>query len=333
VFGKLDTGERPATRLDLANWLVSVENPLTARVLVNRVWKQFFGIGLSRSLEDVGSQGEWPVHLELLDWLASEFVSPAFDAKQAHAWDLKHLVRVIVTSHTYRQSSLATSAQLERDPANRLLARQSRFRVDAELVRDTILGISGLLVEKFGGPSVRPFQPDGYWTPLSFPKREWVNDHGDNLRRRGLYTHWQRTFLHPELLAFDAPSREECSVNRPLSNTPLQALILLNDDTFVEAARTFAQNMMTSGGKRFDSRLDWAFRRALSRPATSAERKILNDLHQKELSRFKANPGAVEEFLSVGESPRSDNLAPDELAATTLVARAILNLHETITRN
>ncbi|MBL8223065.1 MAG: DUF1553 domain-containing protein, partial [Bryobacterales bacterium] len=246
VFGKVNTNGR-ATRLDLAQWLTSPENPLTPRVFANRTWKQFFGTGLSKVLDDLGSQGEWPVHLELLDWLAAEFMQPG--AANAHAWDVKHLIRTIVTSHTYRQSSASNAVIDAKDPDNRLLARQSRYRVDAELVRDIALAASGLLSEKFGGPSVRPPQPEGYLAALNFPKREWSASKGDDLYRRGLYTRWQRTFLHPSLAAFDAPTREECTVTRVISNTPLQARVLLNDPVYVEASRVLAQRALTEGGK------------------------------------------------------------------------------------
>ncbi|MEO8051543.1 MAG: DUF1549 domain-containing protein, partial [Acidobacteriota bacterium] len=234
-LGKLDTGGRRATRLDLANWLVSPENPLTARVFVNRLWRQFFGTGLSRGLEDVGSQGEWPSHPDLLDWMAAEFMIPTPGSDSAHPWNTRHMIRTIVTSYTYRQTSVSSPELDQRDPENRLLARQSRFRVDAEVVHDLALQISGLLVNKFGGPPVRPYQPDGYLAALNFPKRDWSASHSDDLYRRAIYTHWQRTFLHPMLGNFDAPSREESNVNRVNSNTPLQALDLLNDPIFVEA--------------------------------------------------------------------------------------------------
>ncbi|MBI3697393.1 MAG: DUF1553 domain-containing protein, partial [Acidobacteria bacterium] len=332
MFGKLETGGRRATRLDLADWLVSPSNPLTARVFVNRLWRQFFGIGLSKALDDLGSQGEWPAHAELLDWLAAEFMQPTWRADGAHPWDVKHIIRVTVTSQTYRQSSLGRPQLEERDPDNRLLARQSRFRVDAELVRDIALAASGLLVETFGGPSARPYQPEGYLSALNFPKREYSAGHGDDLYRRGIYTLWQRTFLHPSLMNFDAPTREECTVNRVNSNTPLQALDLLNDPIFVEAARVFAQRMLERGG-RGDEQLDWAFRRALSRTPTAEERRILMDLHRKSLVRFRAKPEDAKKVVRIGEAPAPQAVQPAELAALTTVARAILNLHETITRN
>ncbi len=228
---------RRATRLDLANWLVSPTNPLTARVFANRAWKQFFGIGFSKNLDDVGSQGEWPSHPELLDWLASEFMQPTYQAAGTHPWDVKHLMRTIVTSQAYRQSSIATEEQRRRDPENRLVARQTPLRLDAESIRDNALAIAGLLHHELGGASVFPVQPDGYWAALNFPKREYAASFGDNLYRRSLYTHWQRTFLHPTLLVFDAATREECTVQRASSNTPLQALTVLNDPIFLEAAR------------------------------------------------------------------------------------------------
>jgi hypothetical protein len=330
-LGGLKTGGRRATRLDLANWITSQNNPLTARAFANRQWRQFFGTGLSRTLEDLGSQGEWPTHPELLDWLAAEFMQPTPGA--GHAWDVKHLIRTIVTSQTYRQSSLATPALLERDPDNRLLARQARFRVEAETVHDIALAISGLLVEKFGGPSVRPIQPDGYLAAVNFPKREYSASHGDDLHRRALYTQWQRTFLHPALLTFDAPTREECGVNRVNSNTPLQALELLNDPIFLEASRVFGANILRSGGASWDDQLNWAFARALNRAPDDQERRILSDLYQRSLKSFESGESNARQLLSVGEAPVPADLDATRLAATSIVARAILNLHETITRN
>jgi hypothetical protein len=332
-LGQLETGGRRANRLDLANWIASRENPLTARVFVNRLWQQFFGTGLSKVLNDLGSQGEWPKNPELLDWLAAEFIEPEWQADGGHAWDVKHIIRTIVTSHTYRQSSMSSPQLDERDPDNRLLARQSRFRVDAEVVHDIALAVSGLLVEKFGGPSVRPYQPEGYWIAMNFPKREYSESRGEDLYRRGVYTHWQRTFLHPSLVTFDASSREECTVNRVNSNTPLQALVLLNDPIFVEAARVLAQNSLKKGGRTLGDRIDWAFLQALDRKPTLAERQILVELHRKSFAQFRAEPQSARDFIRVGEAPAERDLRPGDLAAMTVVARAILNLHETITRN
>jgi hypothetical protein len=331
-LGKLAAGGRRATRLDLANWLVSPENPLTARVTVNRLWRQFFGTGLSKALDDLGSQGEWPSHPELLDWLASEFMRPQYQAEGTHPWDLRHVIRTIVTSRTYRQSSMSTPELDERDPDNRLLARQSRFRVDAEVVRDVALSVSGLLVEEFGGPSAKPYQPDGYLATLNFPKREYAASRGPELYRRGVYTFWQRSFLHPSLVTFDAPTREECTVNRVNSNTPLQALVLLNDPEFVEAARVFAQNILQHG-RSWNARVDWAFERAVNRTPSSEERSTLANLYANSLGQFQHSRPDAGELIHEGEAPVPAGLKDTELAAMTTVARAILNMHETITRN
>ena len=336
-LGKLNTGTRRATRLDLANWLVSKDNPLTARVFVNRQWRQFFGVGLSKVLDDFGSQGEWPVQAELLDWLASEFMNAergtrSTELKDAsHAWDVKHLIRTLVTSHTYRQSSIPHSALRtphSADPDNRLLAHQNRFRVDAEIVRDIALSVAGLLVEKFGGPSVKPLQPENYLAALNFPKRDYAASRGEDLYRRGVYTHWQRTFLHPSLLTFDAPTREECAINRVNSNTPLQALVLLNDPIYVEAARVFAQHALPQSGP-----IRWAFEQAIGRPPTAKEWRVLTALHQKSLLQFQRDPKAAQELVHVGETPLPKKVKVANLAAMMTVTRTLLNLHETITRN
>ncbi len=347
-LGKLNTGARRATRLDLANWLVAKDNPLTARVFVNRQWRQFFGVGLSKVLDDFGSQGEWPVHAELLDWLAAEFrdgtvatmksergtMNPKSEANRAiQPWNIKALHRLIVTSATYRQSSAIHPSSLsvhpsEVDPENRLLAQQNRFRVEAEVVRDIALSVSGLLVEKFGGPSVKPLQPENYLAALNFPRRDYAESHGADLYRRGVYTHWQRTFLHPSLLTFDAPTREECTVNRVNSNTPLQALVLLNDPIYVEAARVFAQHALQQNGQ-----IAWAFAQALGRQPSAPELRILTNLHRKSLSQFQRDPAAAKDLVQVGESALPKNVKLAQLAAMMTVTRAILNLHETITRN
>jgi hypothetical protein len=321
-LGKLPVSGR-ATRLDLANWLISKENPLTARAFVNRQWRLFFGVGLSKVLEDLGSQGEWPVHADLLDYLAGEFMDSG--------WNRKHVTKLIVMSQTYRQSSAVASDQ---DPDNKMLSRQNRMRVDAEVVRDIALSVSGLLTEHFGGPSVRPYQPEGYLAALNFPKRDYAATKGADQYRRGMYTFWQRTFLHPSLVTFDAASREECTVNRTASNTPLQALVLLNDPTFVEAARVFAQNAMKRAGAAApEARVAWAFRRALGRAPSDEERGILLDLYKKGLRQFDGDPAGARAFISTGDAPVMAGANPAELAATMTVTRAILNLHETITRN
>jgi mono/diheme cytochrome c family protein len=321
---QIDTGGRRATRLDLARWLTSAENPLTARVFVNRMWTLFFGQGLVRSLEDLGSQGEWPTHPELLDWLAVEFMESG--------WDVKALVRTIVTSAAYRQGSRATPELLARDPANRLYARQVRFRLDAEMVRDNALAVSGLLSGRTGGPSVRPYQPPGYWAYLNFPPREWDDSAGDDQYRRGIYTWWQRTFPQPSLLAFDAPSREECVAERTRSNVPQQALVLLNDPTYVEAARVFAERIVRQGGARFPDRLRFAYERALARVPGEGEARILGALLDKHGAQYRADPRAAARVASAGLAPVPKDLDPVEVAAWTSVARAILNLPELITR-
>ncbi len=319
---ELSTGRR-LTRLDLANWLVARENPLTARVFANRLWKLFFGAGLSRKLDDLGAQGEWPTHPELLDWLASEFMDSG--------WDVKYVVRSIVLSEAYRQTSDRPELR-ERDPYNLLFARQARYRLDAETVRDNALSVSGLLIERMGGPSVKPYQPAGYWAYLNFPMREWENGRGADLYRRGLYTHWQRQYLHPSMLAFDAPSREECTADRSRSNTPLQALVLLNDTTYVEAARALAELILRKGGATTDARLEFAFRRALSRLIRANEAAVLGELVGKHREQYRHDAKAAEKLLAVGARPRPADLDQAELAAWTSVARTILNLHEIVTR-
>ena len=318
-------GEQRLNRLDLAKWIVAPENPLTPRVVVNRLWKLYFGAGISRKLDDLGAQGEWPSHPLLLDFLADDF--------RSHGWDLKRTIKAMVMSRTYQQSSLSDEALREADPYNRWLARQGRFRIDAELVRDNALEISGLLVDSVGGKSVFPYQPAGYWAYLNFPAREWQNDGGEKLYHRGLYTHWQRQYLHPSLLAFDAPSREECTADRARSNTPLQSLVLLNDPSYVEAARAFAELIVRQGGATTNDRLNFAFRRAVSRRATEDELTILEQLLKAHLAEYEANPAVAVEVLSVGPKPGPEDLSGPELAAWTSVARTILNLHEVITRN
>jgi hypothetical protein len=317
------TGTR-ATRLDLARWLTSPAHPLTARVFVNRLWKLFFGSGLVTSMEDFGAQGAWPSHPELLDWLAVEFVDSG--------WDVKHMVRLMVTSATYRQTSAAGEALRHRDPYNRLLARQGRFRLDAELVRDNALAVGGLLTRKLGGPSVKPYQPAGYWAYLNFPKREYVEDKGEDQYRRGVYTYVQRTFPHPSLAAFDAPSREECTADRPRSNTPQQALVLLNDPTYVEAARVLAARVLKEGGAGDEGRLDFAYRQVLCRKPRPEEAKLLLSLLARHREQYGADREAAGALLSVGQAPVDATADRVALAAWTSVARVLLNLHETITR-
>ena len=315
---------REPNRLDLAQWLVSQDNPLTARVVMNRLWRQFFGMGLSKVLDDLGAQGEPPANPELLDWLACEFM----DSK----WNMKHMVRTIVTSATYRQTSVATPELAAADPYNREVARQSAFRVDAELVRDAALSVSGLLVRTIGGPSVKPYQPDGYWENLNFPVRTYPNDTGEKQYRRGLYTWWQRSFLHPSMLAFDAPSREECCAERNRSNIPQQALVLLNDPSYVEAARSLAARILKECNGSPEERMAWAWRQVLQRLPRVEEMETVMPLVRTHIEHYKADPAAAESLLKTGLTAVPADVDKTELAAWTHVARVLLNLHETITR-
>ncbi|MDG1897868.1 MAG: PSD1 and planctomycete cytochrome C domain-containing protein [Fuerstiella sp.] len=316
--------EGRASRLHLAQWFVDKENPLVARVFVNRLWQQFFGKGIVKTADDFGSQGSWPTHPELLDWLAVEF--------RESGWNVQHVIRLIVSSDAYRRTSVVTPELRETDPFNDWLAYQSRYRLDAEFIRDNALSVSGLLVDKVGGRSAKPYQPAGYWAHLNFPTRKWQHDSGDNQYRRGLYTYWCRTFLHPAMRSFDAPSREECTVERSRSNNSLQALVLLNDPSFVEAARTLAAMAIAEGGPSTDSRLQFVFRRCLSRDPADEEVAVLKALLNKQQQQFAAAPQQAAELAKVGQSAAPLNLNPAELAAWTAVTRVILNLHEVITR-
>jgi cytochrome c553 len=320
-----DFGGRELTRLDLAKWLVSRDNPLTARTVMNRLWKRLFGTGLSKVLGDLGAQGELPRNQPLLDWLACEFMDSG--------WDMKHMVRTIVTSAAYQQVSTATPQLMAADPYNREIARQSPFRLDAELVRDNALSVSGLLVEQIGGPSVKPYQPDGYWENLTFPNRTYPTDTGEAQHRRGVYTWWQRSFLHPSLLAFDAPSREECCAERNRSNIPQQALVLLNDPTYVEAARVLAARVLNECHAGRDERIDWAWQQVLQRDPSDEERKAISNMLEKRLAAYRNDANATNELLEVGQAPVCAGLDKAKLAAWTHVARVLLNLHETITRS
>jgi hypothetical protein len=296
---------------------------MTSRAQVNRLWKLFYGYGIARTLNDMGGQGQWPTHPKLLDWLAVEFVESG--------WDMKHMVRLMVTTTTYRQASKPSRELLAHDPYNRLFARQSRFRLEAEMVRDNALDVSGLLVERMGGPSVKPYQPAGYWQHLNFPQREWQNSKGDDLYRRGLYTWWQRTFMYPSFLAFDATSREECTAERPRSNTPQQALVLLNDTSYVEAARVFAEQIVRHEGDDA-AKLRFAFAKVLQREPTASEADLLLKLHAKHLAEYQADEKSAAALTSVGAKAPAKDINVPQLAAWTSVARVLLNLHETITR-
>ncbi|MCA9083600.1 MAG: DUF1553 domain-containing protein [Planctomycetaceae bacterium] len=318
-----------ATRLDLANWLCDCEHGaglLTARVMVNRLWYLTMGRGLCASLEDFGGQGSAPEHPELLDHLALRFVQSG--------WSVKSILKQIVTSHVYRQSSVVADVVRRRDPDNALFARQGSWRLPAEFVRDTVLDVSGLLVRKVGGRSVRPYQPEGYYRHLNFPVRKYSADSDEGLWRRGLYVHWQRQFLHPMLKAFDAPTREECTAQRSRSNTPLAALTLLNDPSFVEAARSLGLRILQNTSLVSDGdRINVAMLLAVSRPADETEQKLLMDVLQQSKGYYRSHPESAAELLAVGKVPTPDSVDAIELAAWASVARTVLNLDETVTRN
>ena len=317
-----------ANRLDLAKWLTDVENGsggLTARVMANRFFYLYFGTGISRSLSDFGGQGQPPSNPDLLDRLAVEFYESG--------WDIKHMVRLLTTSRAYRQSSLTPSQLRERDPYNQLVARQSRFRLPAEMIRDNALAVSGLLVTTTGGDSVKPYQPEGYYRHLNFPQRKYKQDTDARVYRRSLYMHWQRQFLHPMLKAFDAPSREECTAERPRSNTPVAAMNLLNDPNFVEAARVLAERVLREAADNDRARLDHAYELVLSRTPTDAERKTMGELFNYAKEDFKKRPEAAKELIKIGQTPPDPQLDPVQLASWTTVSRTLLNLSETTTRN
>jgi hypothetical protein len=316
---------QPTNRLGLAKWLLDPGHPLTARVTVNRFWQQYFGIGFVKTAEDFGVQGENPTHPELLDWLATEFIRTG--------WDVKRLQKLIVMSATYRQSSKLTPLLRTKDPENRLLARASRFRVDAEAVRDSALAISGLLVEKPGGRSVKPYQPAGLWEAVSFNNsQKYVADKGTAEYRRSMYTYWKRQSPPANMMLFDAPTRETCTVRRLRTNTPLQALALMNDPQFVEASRALAQRIMIEGGATPNSRIAYGFRLATTRKPAGDEIKVLLDVFTQELAEFQKDKGATEKLLGVGDFKNRADLDKAELAAWTTIASMILNLDETITR-
>ncbi len=316
----------PTNRLGLARWLLDPSHPLTARVTVNRFWQQYFGIGLVKTAEDFGVQGEQPSHPGLLDWLATEFVSSG--------WDVKRLQRLIVTSATYRQASRWRDGLGNQDPENRLLARGPRFRADAEVVRDQALAVSGLLVEVAGGPSAKPYEPPGLWEAVSYNNaQKYVQDRGDGNYRRSLYTHWKRQSPPPNMLLFDAPSREFCVVRRPRTNTPLQALDLLNDPQYVEASRAFAQRILLEGGRSIESRIAYGFRLATARLPNRDEVKLLRQTLDRQWEEYRGDPAAAEQLLGVGAFPPTPGLDKAELAAWTTIATLLLNLDETVTKS
>jgi hypothetical protein len=333
ALGQLVEGA-PANRMGLARWLVDPAQPLTTRVMVNRYWQMYFGTGIVKTSEDLGTQGDWPSHPELLDWLATEF--------RDSGWDVKHIQRLIVTSATYRQSSISTPAQIARDPENRLLARGPRLRLQVEFIRDQALALGGLLNGEIGGSSVSPYQPPGIWEELAyrqdgknFSAQEYVQSHGPDLYRRTMYTFIKRTAPPPSLVTFDAPDRETCTVRRARTNTPLQALILMNDPTYVEASRKFAERIMSepAANASLEDRIGFAFRSATGRPPAPTELNALRRLFDSQLIVFQQDPATASKLLAVGESPRDASLDPTELATWSVIASVILNLDETVTKS
>ena len=327
VLPKLKQAGERANRLDLARWIVAPENPLTARVAVNRFWQQVFGVGLVESSHDFGTQGTLPTHPELLDWLAIWF--------QENGWDVKKLMRLMLTSQTFRQQSIAPAERWAADPGNKQLARGPRFRLDAEQVRDQALFVSGLIKLQMGGKGVNPYQPANIWEPVGFGSsntRYYKRGSGDDLYRRTIYTFIKRTAPHPLMDNFDMPNREESCIRRDRTNTPLQALQLMNDVQHYEAARAFAARMVAAAAAT-DARIDFGYRTALTRHADPEEISACRDLYQRMLARYRAAPEDAKKAITFGDSKPPADIDPAELAAWALVANLILNLDEAIMRN
>ena len=314
--------DAPRNRLTLANWLIDENNPLTARVIVNRYWQHFFGIGIVKTSEDFGVQSEPPSHPQLLDWLAREFIESG--------WDVKHMHRLILTSATYRQSSVGKAELIRDDPENRMLARGARFRLPAMMLRDQALALSGLLDDRIGGRPVYPYQPEGMWLEFSYEKFSYTPSSGDDLYRRSLYTFWRRTVAPPNM--FDAANRQACTVRDGRTNTPLHALTTLNDPTFVEASRIWAERIIREGGSDASSRLRWAFHQATAHDPSDAELALLTGAQAQALDHFKIHPEAAAELLSIGEKPADKKFDPIEVASYTHVAQLILNLDEVLVK-
>jgi hypothetical protein len=314
-------------RLGLAKWLLMPEHPLTARVSVNRFWQEVFGQGIVRTTGDLGVSGELPSHPELLDWLAVEF--------RESGWDVKRFYKLLVTSATYRQSAAAAPEKVEKDPSNRLLARGPRFRMDAEVVRDYALAASGLLVAKLGGPSVRPYQPEGVWEAVAMPESNthfYKRDDGESLYRRSLYTFWKRSAPPASLDVFNAPSREVCTVRRERTNTPLQALVTLNDPQFIEAARALAQRALAEAPEAGDARIDFVARRLLARPLRDDETKIVRASLDRLIAYYQSHPDDAAKLMKVGELPLDATRDPAVLAGWTMLANELLNLDEALNK-
>ncbi len=318
----------PVTRLNLAQWLVSPDHPLTGRVAVNRLWQQFFGVGIVKTGDDFGAQGEIPSHPELLDWLAVQY--------RDSGWNTRQMVKMLLTSRAFKRASMVSPEQLARDPENRLLSRGPRLRLDAEQIRDNVLAVSGLLVRRAGGKGVRPYQPDNIWEPIGYAEsntRNYKRDSGENLYRRSLYTFLKRTAPPPFMVNFDAPSREQFCSRRERSNTPLQALQLMNDTQHIEAARALGARVLIEGGADDHSRMEWLYRTVLSRSPEPDELRVAVESLAGHVARYGADPEAATKVISHGESKPPQQIPPSELAAWTLVANMILNLDETLTRN
>jgi hypothetical protein len=326
ALGRL-AADAPRSRLGLAQWMTAPGNPLVARVAVNRWWQTVFGTGIVGTSEDFGHQGAWPSHPELLDWLAVELVESG--------WDVRHVLRLLLTSSVYRQQSVVRADRGDRDPDNRLLARYPRHRLSAEQIRDQALYASGLLDERLGGPSVKPYQPPGLWREVAMPNsntRIFQRGGTEDLWRRSLYTYWKRASPPPAMQTFDAPTREACVMRRPITNTPLQALVLWNDEQFVEAARALAQRTLDEDGDEV-ARLVRMFRRCTGRTPDAEERAALRAALREFRARYASSPEDARGLLAVGETPRPEDIPPAELAAWTVVASSVLSLHETITQD
>ncbi len=317
----------PHNRLALAEWTVSKENPLTARVTVNRMWNELFGAGLVETTEDFGIMGQRPSHPELLDWLAVEF--------RESGWDMKHMYKLMVMSATYRQSGKANPDQLARDPKNLLLAHGPRFRMDAEMLRDIALQSSGLLVNKIGGPSVKPYQPAKVWESVGYPSSDttlYKQDHGDTLYRRSLYTYWKRMAMPPDMDAFDSPARDTACTRRQRTDTPLQALVTMNDPQWVEASRALAERLITQGGKQPEQRIRYLSELVLAHDPTPKMESILQQSLTQMEQHYAADPAAARDLIGVGEKPHNGTIPPPELAAWTMVVSEVMNLDETLNK-
>lgn len=317
--------DAPKNRLGLAKWLVDPANPLPARVTMNRTWYYFFGAGIVESTEDFGIMGARPTHPQLLDWLASEFISSK--------WDYRHMLKLIATSSTYRESGNVTHEMLETDPANKMLARSARHRLDAEQLRDMVLASSGLLVDKVGGPSVRPYQPDGIWEAVAMKEsntKSYVQDKGESLYRRSLYTLWKRTAAPASMEIFNAPTRESFCVRRDRTNTPLQALVVMNDPQFIEGSRVLATNAMAAAAD-FDQRLDWITSRLINRKFTGQEKAVVKKTLDAALDNYRKNPEDAKSVITTGETPYPKDIDITDLAAWSVIASQIMNLDETLT--